>query len=165
MHDRRARVLLIEDDPGDAELVFRGLATRDPADGFQIASVPTLAEGLRELERKATDVLLLDLFLPDSRGDETLRRIREAEPDLPIVILSGAADDSTAFAALRGGADDYFVKGESTPASLRRSIRHARERQQIRRERHQLQERIAQAQKQRACERWPAVSRTTSTIS
>ena len=81
MHDRRARVLLIEDDPGDAELVFRGLATRDPAEGFQIASVPTLAEGLRELERKATDVLLLDLFLPDSRGDETLLRIREAEPE------------------------------------------------------------------------------------
>jgi hypothetical protein len=74
--------------------------------------------------------VLLDLFLPDSRGLESLMAIRRESADVPVVVLTGLADEQTAVESLHNGAQDYLVKGTSGSA-LVRSIRHAIERQRL----------------------------------
>jgi hypothetical protein len=74
--------------------------------------------------------VLLDLFLPDSRGLESLMAIRRESADVPVVVLTGLADEQTAVESLHNGAQDYLVKGTSG-GTLVRSIRHAIERQRL----------------------------------
>jgi len=75
---------------------------------------------------------VLDLHLPDSDGLDTLRRVRDMDAHVPIVVFTAAGDETLALACLRAGAQDHLVKGElpSLPL-LRRTIRHAIERQRI----------------------------------
>jgi C4-dicarboxylate-specific signal transduction histidine kinase len=77
---------------------------------------------------------------------ETVRRVREVEPDLPIVVLTVAGDGDTAVKALRAGAQDYLVKEEINDSLLERAIRYAMERLRISQEKRQLQERLHEAE-------------------
>jgi signal transduction histidine kinase len=122
------RVLLVEDNPGDAELVR--IRLRDPpGEAHQLVVASTLEEALAELGRAPMDVALLDLNLPDSDGLDTLRAVRAAVEALPIVILTGTDDLDTAINALRFGADDYIPKSELARAGmLVRSLRYGIER-------------------------------------
>ena len=83
------RVLLIEDDPVDAEFVRRSL---DPhaTPRIRLDHAPTLQAGLDRLAKGDVDALLLDLNLPDSHGIDTLVRLREHEPTLPVVVFTSA---------------------------------------------------------------------------
>ncbi|HEY1189671.1 MAG TPA: PAS domain S-box protein, partial [Gemmata sp.] len=117
------RVLLVEDNAGDAELVreaLEGVARPRPV----VLHATTLA-GARHAP---CDVMLLDLNLPDSHGLDTLRRARAAGPATPIVVLTGHGDDAVALAALREGAEDYLVKGCLDGPTMYRAIRYAVER-------------------------------------
>ena len=75
-------------------------------------------------------MILLDLNLPDSRGLETLTTIIKMSPKMPIVVLSGLADDATTIEAVKLGAQDYLVKGEVSGSMLVRVLRYAIERKQ-----------------------------------
>lgn len=123
---RPLRVLMVEDNPGDARLVSIMLAESPVA--FEAREARRLDEALTLLAAENFDVALLDLGLPDSLGLDTLRRVMVAAPSLPIVILTGNADDRMAMEALEQGAQDYLVKGWGGAEALQRAIRYAIER-------------------------------------
>ncbi len=124
------RVLLVEDNPGDADLVSELLADKDPA-GFQIQHVLRMAEAVKTLKTDAPNLVLLDLSLPDSTGLETVRTMRAQCPDIPIVVMTGNNDEQTGLAAIKEGAQDYVVKGLASSALIDRVLRYAVERHQI----------------------------------
>src|SRR5438874_138277 len=126
---RPLRVLLIEDNPGDAALIQEYLGGQDQDGSFELERVDRLAAGLARLGRQGIDVLLIDLNLPDSRRLATFRRVRTEAPALPIVILSGTSDEALATQAVHEGAQDYMVKGQVDRPLLERSLRYAIERQ------------------------------------
>src|SRR5712671_628737 len=116
------RVLLIEDNPGDARLVREALADARGVH-FDVTHTATLADGIAELRRPNTDVVLLDLSLPDGEGLPSIARLRPVAPNAPILILTGLEDEELALEAVRGGAQDYLVKGIDG-GSLARGITH-----------------------------------------
>jgi diguanylate cyclase (GGDEF)-like protein/PAS domain S-box-containing protein len=121
-------ILVIEDDPGDFGLVrahvrLSGLVPS--GDKEPVVWARTLAEGIAAARNNDPDVVLLDLSLPDSDGLDTVKGIRAAMNDVPIVVLTGHNDDSLATAALQNGAQDYLVKGNFDHDSLGRAVRHA----------------------------------------
>ncbi|HEX5228886.1 MAG TPA: response regulator [Bryobacteraceae bacterium] len=121
------RVLLVEDNPGDARLIHE--YARDAGVGnWQLVHVDRLAAALDRLRREPFDALLLDLSLPDAEGLETLIRAHAEAPKIPIVVLTGHDDEALAVRAVRAGAQDYLVKGRLDGDLLVRSIRYAAER-------------------------------------
>lgn len=124
------QVLIIEDNPGDAELVDIMLAEADPS-SYDCHHVLTLDEGVAALQEKSFDVVLLDLGLPDSQGLYTLERLLAAGASIPVVVLSGNDDEDTALQAVRGAAQDYLVKGDFGPRTLTRTLRYAIERKRL----------------------------------
>ena len=121
------RVLLVEDNPGDARLL-REILAEAGAHRFELTHHTTLAEALAELSEGGIDVVLLDLSLPDSNGLDTFVRVHSEAPGIPIVVLTGLADETLAAGALREGAQDYLVKGRVDPDLLVRSMGYAIER-------------------------------------
>src|SRR5437763_2635857 len=124
-----AQVLLIEDNPGDADLVRLRLV--EGATPVDVSCVNRLSDGLASLTARPPSVVLLDLNLPDSHGAETFRKVLEHSPDVPVVILSGQEDESLAMKALHQGVQDYLVKGSITSGALDRAMRYAIERQAL----------------------------------
>lgn len=129
MKDQATQVLLIEDNPGDADLVRLRLVEGQPA--VDVNCVNRLSDGLACLKEKSPSVILLDLNLPDSQGAETFRKVLEKAPDVPVVILSGQDDEALAMKALHQGVQDYLVKGAISSGSLDRAMRYAVERQAL----------------------------------
>lgn len=125
------RVLLIEDDPDDALLIREALAGMETAE-IELYHETRLETGLRRLRAADTDLVLLDLSLPDGQGIATLHRLRRARPDRPVVVLTGTDDTDTALRAVRSGAQDYLVKGRFSDDTLVRAMRYAVERHQLR---------------------------------
>src|SRR5271166_3641816 len=122
-----ANVLLIEDNPGDADLVRLRLV--EGKSDVHVNCVPRLSDALACLEVETPALVLLDLNLPDSHGAETFRRIMQKAPNVPVVILSGQDDDVLALKAVHQGVQDYLVKGDITSKHLERALRYAVERQ------------------------------------
>ena len=122
------RVLLVEDDPGDARLVDILLAEEDRSSSFEVTHAGRLDEALERLEQQAFEVILLDLSLPDSSGLETVDRTRTVAPGTPVVVLSGQDDEDVALQALQSGAQEYLIKGQGDGDLIARSIRYAIER-------------------------------------
>ncbi|RMH76837.1 MAG: hybrid sensor histidine kinase/response regulator [Cyanobacteria bacterium J007] len=129
MGDRLKQILLIEDNLGDAELLQETLG-ENPMVKIQLTHVVRLREALNQLGDRDFDAILLDLSLPDSRGLNTLMRVQEAAPKLPIVVLTGWNDETLAIEAVRDGAQDYLVKGKVEAEWLVRSLDYAIERKQ-----------------------------------
>jgi PAS domain S-box-containing protein len=123
----RLRVLIVEDNPADVCLTREALPDAG-ASGFLLESAPRLSVALARLEAGGIDLVLLDLGLPDSQGLDTLHRLRDAAPAVPVIVLTGNVDQAIGLAAVSEGAQDYLVKGEVTGESIARSIRHALQR-------------------------------------
>ena len=127
MSSDAVRVLLIEDDPIQARLIQKLLADRrDPS--FAVTVADRLAAGLKRLGEGGTDLVLLDLILPDSQELETFVRVKAQAPDVPVIVQTGIADAMMAGRAVEQGAQDYLLKDRITSTSLLRSIRYAIER-------------------------------------
>jgi diguanylate cyclase (GGDEF)-like protein len=124
---RSARILLVEDNEFDAERVRDLLAGR-AADELLVCRCTRLAEAVTRLREQQYDVALVDLSLPDSRGLETVRRLRGASRELPIVVMTGKDDHALALDALQAGAQDYVVKWDAEGRTLARIVRYAIER-------------------------------------
>ncbi len=123
------RVLLVEGNTGDA-LRFQEMLRESDATRFELTHVARLGEALHYLARSPSDVILLDLGLPDERGLDTFVRTHTEAPETPIVILAGTEDTELALKAVRRGAQDFLVKGEFDGGSLVRSACLAIERKQ-----------------------------------
>ncbi|MBU1157347.1 MAG: response regulator [Proteobacteria bacterium] len=127
MNENICRILLVEDNPGDARLVEEYL--RESSDlACALVRGDTLAVGLELLGRERFDLIMADLGLPDSQGIATFHRLNEAAPATPIIILTGLGDREVALACLREGAQDYITKNEMSPLSLGKAVRYALER-------------------------------------
>ncbi|MFZ0284101.1 MAG: response regulator, partial [Terriglobales bacterium] len=129
MNDQATRVLLIEDNPGDADLVRLRLIEGNAA--VEVNCVERLADGIASLGAHPPSVVLLDLNLPDSHGAETFRTVLANAPDVPVVILSGQDDEALAVKAVHQGVQDYLVKTDITSKQLERAMRYAVERQAL----------------------------------
>lgn len=120
------RVLLVEDSETDALLI--GLHLRGDA-RFTVTHVDTLSAAYDSLgNAPPTDVVVLDLNLPDSMGLETFSSLHQRFPNTPVVILSGQDDEEVAVDAVRKGAQDYVPKGSVDAPLLVRSLLYAIER-------------------------------------
>ena len=129
-HGRRLRVLLVEDNPGDARLFRAQLASTGA--GFELEWVERLADGIERLasEGPAVDAVLLDLSLPDSLGGlATFERLHAAAPRVATIVLTGLEDEELAATAVRKGAQDYLPKSQVDGPLLARAVRYAIERQ------------------------------------
>jgi len=127
----RHRLLLVEDSPTDRLRVAGALAA-DPLGDYEIIEVDRLADAVGHLADGTVDLILLDLSLPDSSGEDTYRRARAAAPDLPIVVCTDDDDEALGLRLLRKGADELLVKGAAVE-SLRRAVRQGIERAAARR--------------------------------
>ena len=123
-------VLLVEDNPGDAFLIQEQFKTAKTY-VYHLTHVEYLAKAIASLAQDSYDVILLDLSLPDSRGFETLKTIKEHSLGIPIVILSGINDEQLAIQAVKQGAQDYLVKGQVKGEILVHALRYAIERKHI----------------------------------
>jgi len=118
------RVLLIENDPNDAELI-QGMLTRSRGITFDLVRADRLSRGLELLDKGGIDIILLDLELQDSQGElETFTRVHNQAKDVPIVVLSGLEDEGLASKILQE-AEDYLFKGEIAGSLLEHSMRYA----------------------------------------
>ena len=124
---RPVRVLLVEDNPGDARLVEEALADAKSAD-FRLTHVEHLQEGLRRLAKHKFDVVLLDLLLDDTPRLGALLEIYEQSARVPVVVLTGLEDEAVGKWALREGAHEYLIKGAVGPERLAHSLLDAVER-------------------------------------
>lgn len=129
------KILLVEDNPGDARLVNEMLAEerrRSLSSRFDLVHVGCLDDARSTVQNgDPFDIILLDLSLPDQNGLETVSLMHQAAPDMPIVVMSGTNDEVLAVKAVQTGAQDYLVKGHVESYGLVRALRYAIERKRI----------------------------------
>jgi signal transduction histidine kinase len=130
MDGEPTRILLVDDDPANAAALRTALAERAGSQ-FQILHVRQLAHALKFLAEEPFDVALLELNLPDSRGLNTLQRVRRQAPQVTTIVWSRQDDEAGSIRAIQAGADDVLVRGQTDGVTLARSIRHAIERHGI----------------------------------
>ncbi len=121
------RLLLIEDNPGDARLLREMLAEEGLRD-TEVTHVECMRDAEALLAGRAFGLILLDLGLPDAQGLEAVRRAHAAAPRVPLVVLTGQDDEGLALETLQEGAEDYLVKGGLETRGLLRAMRYAVER-------------------------------------
>lgn len=133
------KVLMVEDNPGDARLVQVLLAE---VGGFEVTWKQDMREAAQWLADNSADAVLLDLSLPDSQGMATIDAMRHVAPDLAIVVCTGLNDQAVGVAAVKRGCQDYLVKGQGDGQLIGRTLTYAVERKSIERERQQAAERM-----------------------
>lgn len=138
METEHRKVLLVEDNDADARLVALRLED-EGAEDLELVRFRSLHEAIAATAESDFGVALLDLSLPDGQGLETYRLLRAAQPELPVVVFSGAADQHLALRAIQEGAQDYLVKDDTSARALARSLRYAIERRQLDRRMRQAQ--------------------------
>ena len=138
LHERRtrlratsldqSRVLLVEDNEADAELVTEYLSE---VLGAVVTRATRVEDAVRAIRDHTYHFIVSDLKLPDARGLDAVRRLQPLAPDTPFIVLTGVDDENLALQAVQQGAQDFLVKGQIDASSLRRTLRQARERKQV----------------------------------
>ncbi len=123
--DRTVRVLVVEDDPHLSDYLSIEVGARPLADGFstEVVAAASLEAALEHVDD--VDLVLLDLELPDSQGLDTLLRIVQTAPAVPVIVVTGTVDEEFGEMALAAGANEFLRKGDYDRDTLLRSIRHA----------------------------------------
>jgi diguanylate cyclase (GGDEF)-like protein/PAS domain S-box-containing protein len=134
MNKRSIKVLLlVEDNPADVRLL-REMFREQTSLRTELTQVETMREAEKHLAQGATDIILLDLGLPDTQGLESIRRARAVAPHVPLVVLTSLDDESMAAQALQAGVQDYLIKGQIDARGLLRALRYAVERKSMQEE-------------------------------
>ncbi len=124
------RILLIEDNPGDARLVEILLEESDFLD-CEVVNKTSLTEGIEAYTKEAFAVVLLDLTLPDSRGFETLEKLIRTHPEANVIVMTGLADKALGLNAVKVGAQDFLMKGGFDSELLAKTLRYSIERKNV----------------------------------
>jgi len=125
------KVLLVEDDPNDAEILRRSLRHIKNIT-IKVQWSQDLSSALESLASETPDVVITDLGLPESGGGiDSFLKLHARYPRVPVIVLTGLSDEKLAIEAVRGGAQDYLVKGTIDSATLLKVIRYAIERQRL----------------------------------
>lgn len=125
------QALLVEDNPADARYVQEMFLEMSAAPSV-LTHVESLSAAIRHLETNKSDIVLLDMTLPDSEWPHTLLSVVKCAPDTAVIILTGLDDETRAIQSLKRGAQDYLVKGDINSRLLSRTMLHALERQRLR---------------------------------
>jgi diguanylate cyclase (GGDEF)-like protein/PAS domain S-box-containing protein len=134
MNKRSIKVLLlVEDNPADVRLL-REMFREQTSLRTELTQVETMREAEKHLAQGATDIILLDLGLPDTQGLESIRRARAVAPHVPLVVLTSLDDESMAAQALQAGVQDYLIKGQIDARGLLQALRYAVERKSMQEE-------------------------------
>lgn len=123
-------VLIVEDNEADAIYIQRKLLQGETAQ-FTCSRVQWLSSAIQVIESRPPDCVLLDLSLPDSQGVDTVVEMVKRAPNVPIVVMTGFDDMTTAMNAVRVGAQDYLIKNEIQAKPLERTILLAIERKRV----------------------------------
>ena len=102
----RFRVLVIDDDPGVRDYM-EALVSRQ---GYEVSVAADGEEALRNLETTQPDLITLDVVLPGMDGLQTLEKLKQRLPDVPVVMLSGHGQARNIVEAMRRGASDFLRK-------------------------------------------------------
>lgn len=121
----RLDLLLIEDCAADVRLLELHLEPAIRRGEVTLTCVDRLTDATRLLARRSFACVLLDLDLPDARGVATVERLRIGDPDVAVVVITGADSDDIAEQTLRLGVQDYLVKGRHDAGLLLRRLRFA----------------------------------------
>jgi PAS domain S-box-containing protein len=127
------RILLIESNPIDHQLIFSLLKEADESD-FLLEWAKDLKNGVDILERNNFDIVLLNLSLPDSDGMDAFTKINEKFPEIPIIILCGKQEKVLALNAIKHGAQDFLIKNVLTHVDLKKAITLSLDRFQIKKQ-------------------------------
>ncbi|MGW5397660.1 PP2C family protein-serine/threonine phosphatase [Streptomyces sp. NPDC003952] len=117
------RILLVEDDAGDALIVEELL--EDTGLRFELITRTSLDEARTELTRSPVDCILLDLHLPDISGTKAVTTVRDLAPHTAVIVLTGLSEAQAGTDAMAAGAQDYLVKGKVDADLLLRTVRYA----------------------------------------
>ncbi|WP_083883521.1 response regulator [Spirulina subsalsa] len=133
MEDTALKILLVEDNTDDAELIEEliNVGSQQYHLSIPLRIVPSLNRALNELKTMSFDLILLDLSLPDSNGLETFSEIFNQVHNLPVIVLTAYNDSDLAIQAIQAGAQDYLIKGKTGSQTLIRAIFYAIERQRL----------------------------------
>lgn len=134
MTGKTFNVLVVDDNPADVRLVKFLLAKGTRSVQFTPSVAESLAQALKSLSDQSFDLVLLDLGLPDSNGCQTVEKVRQANAEVAIIVLTGTEDQDVGVQSIRLGADDYLVKGKFSRDLLVRVLRYALERRQVQHE-------------------------------
>ena len=138
--ERNIKILLIEDNPGDAYLIKEQIEEFANFT-YELKNVDTLNDALSVLKEQTFDVILLDLGLPDSEGINTFLRVYNKNPLIPIIILTGQNDETIWSYAVKNGAQDFLVKGQTDGRLLLGTIQCSIERKNLAEQELKAQER------------------------
>jgi len=129
-------ILLVEDNPGDARLISEHLREKgNLVDDFSVVHVERVTDAVKVLNKRADiDIVLSDITLPDSRGEDTLTALNTAANKVLIIFMTGTNDEGLAISAIHKGAQDYLVKGRIDSDVLFRSIQYSVERKKFQNE-------------------------------
>ncbi len=140
------RILLIEDDPGDAQ-IFGRYAAESELYRIGVDHVSACEDALHRLREQEYALIFLDQRLGGAvAGLDILKRIRSEEPELPAIVLTGTADEELAVQMMKGGAVDYLLKDKFNSEVRERSIRYALERRRQAAERKRADERLRESE-------------------
>jgi len=145
--NKKLKILLIEDDPGDAHLIRKMLIESKSA-CFELEHFDRLSTGLEHLVQMEIDLILLDLNLPDSQGLDTFVKAHAKAQVIPVIVLTGLEDENLAIKSISKGAQDYLVKGQIDSGLLIRAIYYAVERHRLRLELKKANQKILEQQKE-----------------
>src|SRR5580700_10505104 len=130
MKEKALQVLLVEDNAGDVRLL-REMFNGEKPDSFELTHLLRMSEAETHLAKGGTDIVLLDMGLPDGHGLDTVRRAHRVAPNIPMIVLTGLDDEALAAEAMKEGAQDYLIKGQIENRALPRALRHAIERHRM----------------------------------
>ncbi|MBT7790852.1 MAG: response regulator, partial [Calditrichaeota bacterium] len=125
--------VLVVDDHNQVTTILKKTISENDSSELKILGAGWLGDALALLNENSFDVILLDLDLPDSSGIDTFHRIYSEVPEIPIIIISGTADEELAFEIVNEGAQDFLPKGEFDKSRLIQSIKFAIARHPIKR--------------------------------
>ena len=130
LSNRYLKILIIEDNPLNSELLYKQLLTLSPND-FEIKAATFLREALNLLAQDHFNLIFLDLDLPDSFGLDTLHAVVENYSYIPIIVITDKNNEKNAIESVRNGAQDYLLKKAYDSRSLLKSINYSIERKRL----------------------------------
>lgn len=154
-------ILVIEDNPGDVRLI-REYLRESITNTYEIWEGRSLSEGKVILREESIDLVLLDLYLPDSQGLDTFEDILKEFPLYPYIVLTGLIDENIGLLAVEKGAQDYLNKGELNSTLLTRAIKYSIGRHQNELEQRKIKKRLERAQELAKVGDWEINPQTNS---
>ncbi len=124
---KKIKILVVEDDIGDFTLL-KGTLDQEITNVFNLIHVDSLEKAFKRLDEEDFDLILLDLALPDSMGLDTVTKINDKRPQVPVVVLTGLDDKEVGIATVKKGAQDFLIKGQITYDYFFKSVNYALER-------------------------------------